>query len=122
MTKHEKFTCYDCAFAVMARVHVRDGEQVRCLKAEELFGGERWVNVRRSEKTGKLLKPKCKQFRPFIGDTTRYPDKNAPRRYRKTCDICSGKGTITVSFMDGTELMRCYKCNGKGKIQREDKK
>lgn len=109
--------CYDCKFALEARKHVRQGEQVRCMKAEEMFGGERWVNVRRSEKTGKLLKVKCGQFQPFVGDETRHPDPEKPKRQVvRTCDSCKGLGRVQIKFLSGTEAMKCYKCKGKGKI------
>ena len=55
-------SCYACKFAREARDHFRLGEQVRCQWAEEQFGGERWVNVIKSEKTGKVLNSKCGQF------------------------------------------------------------
>lgn len=108
--------CYGCRFALEARNHVRNGEQVRCAKAEEMFGGERWVNVRRSEKTGKLLKPKCKQFQPFVGDTSRAPDPKPKRQVVKTCSSCKGSGRVIIKFMSGNEAMMCHKCKGKGKI------
>lgn len=100
-----------------ARNHVRHGEQVRCQKAEELFGGERWVNVRRSEKTGKLLKPKCGQFQDFIGDNSRAPDPEKPKRkIVRTCDSCKGSGKVMIKFISGIEAMKYHKCNGKGKV------
>jgi hypothetical protein len=109
--------CYGCRFALEARNHVRQGEQVRCSKAEELFGGERWVNVRRSEKTGRLLKPKCGQFQDFVGDSSRAPDpEKLARKVMKTCESCKGSGRVIIQFVSSTEAMRCHKCKGKGKV------
>jgi hypothetical protein len=109
--------CYGCRFALEARNHVRHGEQVRCAKAEELFGGERWVNVRRSEKTGRLLKPKCGQFQEFVGDNSRVPDHEKPaRKVMKACQSCKGSGMTKIQFVSGAVVVKCYKCKGKGKI------
>lgn len=109
--------CYGCRFALEARNHPRLGEQVRCAKAQELFGGERWVDVRRSEKTGRLLKAKCGTFEPFVGDSSRAPDPEKPaRQVVKTCPSCKGSGRVIIKFVSGSEAMKCHKCKGKGKI------
>jgi hypothetical protein len=115
--------CYGCRFAIEARNHPRHGEQVRCLKAEELFGRTkkdepRWVDVRRSEKTGKLLKPKCGQFQPFVGDDSTAPDpEKMKRKVTRMCDSCRGSGRVIIKFVSGTEAMKCHKCKGKGKVE-----
>jgi hypothetical protein len=114
--------CYGCRFAIEARNHPRHGEQVRCAKAEEMFGlvkgkDPRWVDVRRSEKTRKLLKPKCGQFQDFIGDNSRAPDPEKPaRKVVRKCPSCQGSGRVLIQFVSGTEAMKCHKCKGEGKI------
>jgi hypothetical protein len=109
--------CYECRFALEAKTHPRTGEQVRCAKAQELFGGERWVDVRRSEKTGKLLKAKCGTFEPFQGDSSRAPDTEPPQRVKKLCKPCNGSGKVAVIFVSGKEHMKCHHCDGKGKVE-----
>jgi len=112
--------CYGCKFALGARNHVRYGEQVRCQKAEELFGtdvkgGERWVDVKRSEKTGKLLKAKCGEFQPFVGDTSEVT-VTAPTLETQICETCKGTGEVIIRFTEKSKAMKCNKCNGMGEV------
>jgi hypothetical protein len=108
--------CYGCKFAMEARNLPRKGEQVRCGKAEELFGGERWVDVRRSEKTGKLLKAKCGEFQPFIGDESVTPEPDKPKK-TVVCEKCSGSGQQKFKFINDYKFIRCSQCEGKGKVE-----
>jgi hypothetical protein len=112
---HEQ-SCYGCRFALEARNHVRLGEQVRCAKAEELFGGERWVNVRKG-KTGDILKSKCGEFQPFVGDDSTAPDPKPQPKVMAVCDSCKGSGKLIIQFAHSREAMKCYKCKGKGKVE-----
>jgi len=107
--------CYDCKFALRARHKIRTGEQVRCEKAEELFGGERWVDVRRSEKTGKLLNSKCGTFEHFKGDEELTPEPTV-ETVKVACKRCNGSGKIRVKVMDRNEQTKCTNCNGEGKV------
>jgi hypothetical protein len=109
--------CYGCRFAREARELPRQGEQVRCAKAEELFGGTRWVNVRRSDKTGKLLKSKCGTYEPFTGDDSVEPELMGQKpTSKKPCANCSGTGKQKIRFIDGFKSVACTKCEGKGNV------
>jgi ribosomal protein L37AE/L43A len=119
-----KQSCYGCKFALEARDLPRQGEQVRCAKAEELFGtdlkgGKRWVDVRRSEKTGKLLKPKCGTYEPFTGDdsvtTVEEPEKET---VKVSCHYCKGSGKKKVRIGTHSEVWNCHHCNGKGSVEK----
>jgi hypothetical protein len=100
--------CWGCRFALMAR-----GDKVRCLKAEELFGGERWVIV--------LEQARCGCYEPFVGDDSRVPYKPKRRkRKRKTCPVCNGNKKLSVVFLDKTITMKCYQCKGNGKISEKE--
>ena len=117
MRKIHEQSCYGCRFALEARNHVRHGEQVRCAKAEELFGGERWVGVRIG-KNGDILKSKCGRFEPFVGDSSRAPDNEKPKeKLMRACDSCKGSGRVIIKFVNSTEVMKCYKCQGKGMVE-----
>lgn len=117
MTKN----CYDCVFAKEARNLPRTGEQVRCAKAEELFGtnikgGKRWVDVRKSEKTGKILNSKCGTFEAFQGNEDVAPE--VPKETTQ-CLHCKGEGKVQVKVMAESYLATCSKCNGAGKVEVE---
>lgn len=109
--------CYECKFALQARKHPRKGEQVQCKRAEELFGGERWVDVRKGKK-GQLLKAKCGEFKSFIGDTSEAPDtkKTKPAKRKQPCQKCGGTGKIKITVFANEELMRCSTCGGAGSV------
>jgi hypothetical protein len=110
--------CYGCKFAKEARDLPRQGEQVKCAKAEELFGGERWVDVRRSKKTGKLLKAKCGEFQPFIGDQDMTPEETPEKsKARRTCSQCNGTGQQKIKFINDFKYMNCTKCDGEGNVE-----
>jgi DnaJ-class molecular chaperone len=101
--------CYDCRFALKARRHFRHGEQVRCKKAEELFGGERWVNI--------LPESKCGMFEDFVGDDSRAPEPTAlVPKVKAKCNLCKGSGKARIQFMDEVEFVKCHRCDGKGEI------
>lgn len=102
-------SCLECAFAKEHRNHFRLGEQVRCGFAEEAFGGTRWVDVQKSEKTGKVINSKCGQFKHALDALTE------PKPVE--CEICKGSGKQTVRIMLETKTIECCKCNGKGVIQ-----
>lgn len=116
--------CLNCIFALEHREHIREGEQVRCGKAEELFGtqikgGKRWVNVLKSEQTGKVLKAKCGQFKPLVGDdfsADSVKTVSQTAKVNKVCSKCHGAGMVNVKVMARTEAVKCNLCNGKGKI------
>lgn len=116
--------CYDCKYAIASRDLPRQGEQVRCAMAEELFGtknikgGERWVNVRKSEKTGKLLNSKCGTFEPFIGDESQAPEVELPEDVTLSieCSTCRGTGKMNVRIMMENQSVECTSCQGKGSI------
>jgi hypothetical protein len=101
--------CYACRFALEARNHHRHGEQVRCKKAEELFGGVHWVNI--------LEESRCGMFEPFIGDNSRAPDpeQNQPK-VKATCNTCRGSGKARVLFIDEVVFIKCHRCGGKGYV------
>jgi DnaJ-class molecular chaperone len=101
--------CYGCRFAIGARNHHRYGEQVRCKKAEELFGGERWVDV--------LEESKCGYYEDFVGDTSKAPDPEETRpKARAVCNLCKGTGRVRIQLMDEVGFVKCHKCDGKGHI------
>ncbi|AYP68749.1 hypothetical protein BpsS36_00043 [Bacillus phage vB_BpsS-36] len=109
-------SCYGCRFALEGRNHVREGEQVRCGKAEQLFGGERWVTVRKS-KRGHYLKSKCGRFEAFQGDDSTAPDlQRLKKKSKKRCRKCQGSGKLTVTFVNGPESMKCHNCKGAGSL------
>lgn len=110
--------CWNCKHALEARDHVREGEQVRCGFAEKEFGGTRWVNVRKSEKTGKYLQAKCGQFQPFIGDdsTAQEVVEEETPKVKVVCKRCKGSGRLRVQFLNSVEHMKCHGCEGKGNI------
>lgn len=110
---HEE-SCYGCRYAIEARNLPRHGEQVRCKMAEELFGGERWVNVRKG-KNGDILKSKCGKFEQFQGDNSTAPE---PKKEQKTCETCKGRGQIKISFLSGDKFMKCHTCEGTGKVDK----
>jgi hypothetical protein len=95
--------CWGCRFALEAR-----GNKVRCTKAEQLFGGERWVKV--------LEEACCGVYEPFVGDDSRAPDKEQKKKVKATCPVCKGHRLIEVVFLDKRVYMTCYKCKGRGKI------
>jgi DnaJ-class molecular chaperone len=102
--------CFGCRFAKEARNHVRNGQEVRCGKAEELFGGTRWVKV--------LPEAKCGTFESFQGDDSRAPDKEAPQKVKKVCGHCKGSTQVRmINIYDKVELVKCHVCNGKGSIE-----
>lgn len=105
--------CYSCKFAVEARNLPRTGEQVRCARAEELFGGERWVDVRKGKK-GQLLQAKCGEFQSFQGSEDRHPE---PPKPTVLCDKCDGKGQKKVKFVNEYKYVKCPKCDGVGKVE-----
>lgn len=115
MIKVHDQSCYGCRFALEARNLPRHGEQVRCQVAEELFGGTRWVNVRKG-KNSDILKSKCGKFEPFQKDDSIAPE---PKKEQVTCKTCKGKGRVTISFMSGSQLMKCHKCKGTGKVDKQ---
>lgn len=97
--------CYGCRFAIQSREHFRHGNQVKCLKAETLFGGERWVNV--------LEESKCGHYEPFVGDDSTAPELAAPKVVTN-CNNCNGTGKITIWKMNQRTVVNCSKCDGKG--------
>lgn len=111
--------CYGCRFAIDQRDHVREGEQVRCAKAEELFGtnlkgGKRWVDVRRSEKTGKLLKAKCGTFESITPADFQSDAPEVATKAQACCPVCKGSGLRSYKVGELTNQSKCYKCQGKG--------
>lgn len=110
-----KESCYGCRFALESRAHRREGEQVKCAKAGELFGGERWVNVRKGKK-GQYLKSNCGEFQAFQGDDSTAPDPSKKARIKRRCGKCQGAGRLHVTFIDKQESMKCYECKGAGNI------
>jgi len=112
-------SCYHCKFAKDFKDMPRTGEQARCAKAEEMFGGERWVDVRRSEKTGKLLKPKCGQYESAAeeilsmkrSDILKLSTKKVPLI---KCASCHGKGKLVVNIGGTREYTTCDRCHGRG--------
>lgn len=98
--------CYDCKFAREAREHFRYGEQVRCTKAEELFGGTRWVDV--------LEESKCGTFESFEGDTeVGFSELDFKK---KLCPRCRGGRTQVVARKPKLIEADCHYCHGKGWI------
>jgi hypothetical protein len=112
-----KPSCSNCKFAKDFRNHVRQGEQVQCGKAEELFGGERWVDIRKG-KNGQDLKPKCGEHEEFaVEDIIKVKPRNsAPKgNALRKCGACNGAGQIRVKVLVGYSMKVCTTCNGKGR-------
>ncbi|AGE60811.1 hypothetical protein I907_gp47 [Bacillus phage Eoghan] len=112
-------SCYHCKHAKDFKDLPRTGEQVRCAKAEEMFGGERWVDVRRSEKTGKLLKPKCGQYENAAEEILSMSRSQSASFIAKKmplikCTNCHGKGKLIVNVGGTREYSTCGKCHGRG--------
>jgi hypothetical protein len=114
-------SCFGCRFALEFQDKPRTGEQVRCGKAEQLFGTDlkgkkRWVDVRKG-KNGDYLKAKCGTFEPFTGDDSRSPDVEEPaQKVKKLCGKCNGSGNVKVKFINSYEYMNCHACGGQGSI------
>jgi hypothetical protein len=120
MKKIHPESCMGCRFAIEHRDHMRNGEQVRCAKAEQLFGdnikgGKRWVSIRKG-KNGDHLKSKCGTFEPFIGDSSTQKSTEPQRKVKRLCAGCNGSGQKKVKFMNGFEHMKCYDCDGQGSV------
>lgn len=118
-----KGNCYGCKHAIEQRDHIREGEQVRCAMAEKLFGtdlkgGKRWVDVRRSKKTGKLLNAKCGTFDEITPqDFEEAPaQKVVVKAGSRSCPICKGSGMSNYKVSEVTMRSKCNRCNGKGEI------
>lgn len=110
-------SCYGCKFALEASTHPRHGEQVRCMKAEELFGGTRWVNVMQDNE-GNITESQCGTFEPFYGDDSEAPE---PPKEMVTCKTCNGKGSKMIQFMEGPKFEDCVRCKGTGKVEKGGK-
>lgn len=116
-----KGNCYSCKFAMEHRKHIRLGEQMRCAKAEELFGtdnikgGQRWVDIIKSGKTGEPLKAKCGQYEPIeiAPETFKITE---PKKVKVVCKHCLGNGKVNVKVMSGTQRVNCRFCEGKGRV------
>lgn len=106
----EKNNCFGCIFAVDARDHRHEGEQVKCKKAKELFDYDGWVDA--------LPEAKCGEFQPFKGSEIEEPIKllNAPKAEVEVCYSCKGKGLITLCIGDEMETVICRACGGEGEI------
>lgn len=97
--------CFGCRFALGLKPN---GKQMRCAKAEQLFGGTRWVDV--------LPESKCGKFEPFVGDDSRAPSQ-PPNKIKKKCAKCLGMKTKRYrSLKGGYEWIKCPYCDGKGEI------
>lgn len=123
-----KKSCLTCRFAMEHRDHVRLGEQVRCGKAEELFGthlkgGKRWVNVQKSPKTDNVVNSKCGTWEHILDGEFAVgkpePAKLAVAKVHqgKYCPRCGGAGKLTVKVMAESKLTNCQMCQGTGRVQ-----
>ena len=117
--------CDTCKFALEHRNHVRLGEQVRCGKAEELFGvhgmkdGKRWVNVLKSPKTGNVINAKCGTYESALDEplTAQMPVKLVPAStIKKVCSVCHGTGKVMVRMNFQNQMGECHTCKGAGRV------
>lgn len=100
----ENKNCFGCRFALESREY--KGE-IRCAKAEQLFGGKRWVQFKEVAT--------CGNFEPFQGDESRAPDlpEETPE-VKIVCNTCKGTGYVMVPFVFKSERTKCPHCvNGK---------
>lgn len=120
-----KKSCLTCRFAIEHRNHIREGEQVRCGKAEELFGtqlkgGKRWVNVQKSLK-GNVINSKCGTWEHILdGDFVVTPDQPVKLQVAKAskyCPKCGGAGKVSVKIMNENKIATCHSCQGTGRVQ-----
>ncbi|PEZ47061.1 hypothetical protein CN367_11895 [Priestia megaterium] len=104
----EKKNCHGCRFAL----ELDWKGDVRCAKAEEMFGGKRVVKFK-EEAT-------CGQFESFVGDDSRAPDLAEEKPVIKvTCGVCKGTGFTTIQFIGMRERVKCPHCVH-GKIVKEE--
>lgn len=84
--------CRGCKHAVDSKEVFRKGTMFRCSKAEELFGGERWVEDL----------PGCKLYECII------PNEGAIEFPEEVeCQVCYGTGKYITWF---GESKNCYLC------------
>jgi hypothetical protein len=103
----EEKNCFGCRFALGYKDYKG---QVRCGKAEELFGGERWVNFKEVAT--------CGTYEPAKGDETVHAEPEEPKKevVKVFCTTCAGTGRVSIQFVDKQENMNCHICKGKGNI------
>lgn len=99
--------CETCKFALDIRTTSRNGEQVKCQKASELFGGERWVDL--------LEEAQCGTYEEF--DIESIPEF-IPNETDEKCSRCHGTGEQTVMIMMEARKKLCPICKGKGVKQK----
>jgi DnaJ-class molecular chaperone len=101
-------SCFGCKHVKEFRNHVRNDEQARCAIAEELFGGERWVNI--------LEQPKCGYFMEETDEIRFADEKTEAKKVKAKCKQCGGIGQVMIRFMNNQEKMKCHKCGGTGYV------
>ncbi|QFG05921.1 hypothetical protein 276BB001_52 [Bacillus phage 276BB001] len=97
--------CKTCKFALDVRTTFHNGEQVKCQKASELFGGERWVNL--------LDEARCGTYEEFSIESI---PEFTPNETDEMCSRCHGSGEQTVMIMMKAQKKTCSLCKGKGVI------
>jgi len=98
--------CRGCKNVVDSRDSHRRGIQFRCGKAEELFGGERWVDDLPVSTCG---------YRESIVEQVMTEEE--AKELVTPCDICKDKGTYTSYFGHEVYCYICDKENRGGKLK-----
>jgi hypothetical protein len=101
--------CFNCKFAV--EDHSYKG-QVRCAKAEELFGGKRLVEAKEVATCGTWESLVDELIETDFKVAT--PVEDMVVSLKVSCSVCNGKGVVIAKLLSGTKSVTCHKCNGGG--------
>jgi hypothetical protein len=101
--------CFNCKFAV--EDHTYKG-QVRCAKAEELFGGKRLVEAKEVATCG-VWESVVDQL---IENDFMVEGEEKVVSQVNVCTVCKGKGVLVTQLMHSTKTVDCHKCKGSGQV------
>jgi DnaJ-class molecular chaperone len=103
----ENKNCFSCRHCLEFKGYKN---LVKCQKASQLFGGERWVEAKEVAT--------CGVWEAFRGDDSRAPDlpEETPK-VRKMCNFCRGTGKVRTLQHNKHELTECSKCMGSGELK-----